>query len=113
MKSSTCFKKNGEPKVVYSSEDEAKVGADYAKSNYSTHLIPYHCKECGDWHLSPPERRTPSFECGCTDRSGGLKQCYHTREDAEKRANILREEKKVILQVYSCDYGKGYHLTKG
>ncbi len=107
-------KQTGKLLAVYDSEYEARQGADYANSAYGNDLVPYQCRSCGRWHLSPKSRQTLSSKCpDCTDRSGRRKDLYATREDAERRADILCRERGVSLGVYRCPYHDGWHLTKG
>jgi len=110
-KSETCFKKNGEPLVSYSSEYEAKEGATYVKMKYGSEQEPYHCSKCGEWHLSPKEHHTPSRMCSCKDANGNPKQLYETKEAAERRAQIIEAERGIRLTTYMCHYQNGYHLT--
>ena len=113
MKSATCIgKKSGKPLTEYDSKQEALEGALHANSRYKQSLVPYHCSDCGSWHLSLKERQTPSEKCThCTGRNGELKDSYRSREDAWRRAGILRQEQGVTLTVYACEFGNGWHLT--
>jgi hypothetical protein len=113
IKSSTCFKKDGGPLSTYFSEYEANDGASHVKSQYGLNLSPYQCSKCGHWHLSPKERQTPSEECiYCTDSDGKHKELYKTQEAALNRAEIIKEERGIILKVYECPNQDGWHLTK-
>ncbi|MDA3925350.1 MAG: hypothetical protein PF904_11700 [Kiritimatiellae bacterium] len=114
IKSTTCFnQRNGKPLSEYSSEVEAEGAAIYVNSQHRTNLAPYQCSRCGQWHLSPKNRQTPSRACNiCTDTFGSAKELYETREAAQKRARIIRKEKGVKLSVYQCPYNNGWHLTK-
>ena len=114
VKSETCVgKKTGKPLTEYDSEAEAQEGADYANANYGRQLTPYQCDRCSKWHLSPKERQTPSSKCPVfTGSDGKPKDAYQSRRDAERRAAILRKEQKAVLQVYECEHGKGWHLTR-
>jgi hypothetical protein len=115
IKSNSCFsKRTGEPLTEYYSEGDAWEGAEYANNQYGNNLIPYQCKKCEFWHLSPKDRQTPSQKCfDCTDGSGKCKRLYYSEEDAERRADILYEEEGVNLEVYECPHNDGWHLTKG
>ena len=108
MKSRTCFgKKSGKPLTEYQSESEAYQGASYARENGKKDMVPYQCGECGKWHLSLADRQTPSVYChSCR------KQLYRTEEDAQRRAEIRREEGEIALSVYKCPHNEGWHLTK-
>ena len=114
LKSTTCFNtRNGKPLSEYSSEVEAEGAAIYANSQYRKNLAPYRCDRCGQWHLSPQNRQTPSTSCNlCTDAFGHSKALYPTQETAKQRAKIIRKEKGVQLSVYQCPYNNGWHLTK-
>lgn len=114
-KSETCFsKQTGSALTEYNSEDEAEQGANYANFNYGRDLGPYFCSKCRKWHLAPKDRQTPSVKCDyCRGRDGKAKDLYHTFSDAKKRAEIIKQEKGLVLQVYECEYNSGWHLTKG
>jgi hypothetical protein len=113
FKSEICFKKDGEPLSTYLSKHEAIEGADHVRMNYGNHLLPYECSRCGYWHLSPKERHTPSKICiYCLDSKGMSKELYETREDAERRAEIIANEQEIKLKVYKCPHQNGWHLTK-
>ena len=113
MKSATCVgKKTAEPLTEYDSEKEAQEGANHANSKYGRGLIPYQCDTCGKWHLSPRSRQTPSQKCSlCTGKDGKAKDSYQSREDAQRRADILRQEQGAVLKIYACEHGNGWHLT--
>lgn len=113
-KSDTCVgKKSGKPLTEYDSQHEAQEGADHANSTYGQGLVPYQCDRCEMWHLSPENRQTPSTRCGyCRGSDGKPKESYGSAEDAQRRADILRREQGVSLQVYACEYGSGWHLTR-
>lgn len=116
MKSNTCFKKNGEPLTTYSSLEEAERAITYVKNNFNWDAVPYQCDKCGLYHHSPKDRQTPSRTCQyCTGSNGKYKKLYESREAALRRAEIIRKERKINLDVYECDRqpGGGYHLTKG
>jgi len=113
-KSSTCTsKKTGKPLSVYTSEADAQESADYARSQYNSDMAPYKCRKCGQWHLSPKDRHTPSTKCRtCTGSDGKRKDLYSSETAAEKRAAILLKEQGVSLKVYKCLYSDGWHLAK-
>jgi len=114
VKSSTCFKKNGEPLSTYFSEYEANEGASNANDQYGLDLSPYNCSTCGNWHLSPKDRQTQNKVCAyCTDSNGSHKALYNTFEGASNRAEFIKKERGIILKVYKCPYQNGWHLTKG
>ena len=114
-KSATCKgKKTAGPLTEYDSEREALEGADHANRKYGRDLVPYQCDRCGLWHLSPKERQTPSSKCAyCTGTDGKPKDSYRSREEAQRRADILYREQGVALDVYGCEHGNGWHLTRG
>lgn len=113
-KSITCTGKVSKAALTeYESEAEALEGAQYAFFRYGQQNVPYRCKQCGLWHLSPANRQTPSSTCGvCQGQDGRPKASYASQQDAERRAEILRREQGLQLRAYACDYG-GWHLTKG
>ena len=113
-KSDSCFsKRNGKPLTVYASKPEAQQSANY-ENQYGRNLVPYQCRKCGEWHLSPKDRQTPSTKCRhCTGLAGKYKDLYESEADAGKRAAILRKEEGISLTVYKCPYEDGWHLTKG
>ena len=114
VKSTTCFgKKTGKPLTEYLTQQEAQEGADHVNGSYGNKLVPYPCRECGMWHLSPSDRQTPSTKCShCTGKNGNAKDSYQSCEDAQRRADILRKEQGASLSVYACEHGNGWHLTR-
>jgi len=113
LKSSTCFKKNGEPYTEYPSEHEAAAGAAHVRREYGPDLTPFKCPNCGQWHLSPKDRQTPSRICPyCVDSRGINKVLYETKEAAQRRAKIIKEERGVTLNVYICPHQHGWHLAR-
>lgn len=113
-KSQTCFGKvSKQPLREYFTEYEANDAAEYTKQNYGNDFIPYLCKKCTYWHLSPKNRQTPSKKCDqCSGGDGTSKGSYESKKDAKIRANILFDERGVSLDVYQCKHGGGWHLTK-
>jgi predicted Zn-ribbon and HTH transcriptional regulator len=107
MKSRTCFKKNGEPRSVYSSLVEAKCAAAHEKSVRGVELVPYRCNDCGEYHNSPKDRVTPSKTCPHCN-----KDLYETSDAARRRAAIIYKTRGIKLMVYPCPYKLGSHLTK-
>jgi hypothetical protein len=106
--------KTGKSRVSYSTEYEAELRAQELSLKYDGEQNPYRCNDCGQWHLSPKSRQTPSKECSyCTDSDGNPKQLYFKKGDAHKRADILQSERGVYLEVYECPIQSGWHLTKG
>jgi hypothetical protein len=101
--------------MEYDTKAEAKAAARHANQTYANNqLIPYKCKQCGFWHLSPAERQTSSKTCPiCRGSDGKLKESYASEKDALRRAGHLRQEQGVKLRVYECEHGHGWHLTKG
>ncbi|MCB9609892.1 MAG: hypothetical protein H6716_25105 [Polyangiaceae bacterium] len=114
-KSDTCRgKRSGQALTEYDSEADALCGADYAKREYSSSLVPYRCSRCSQWHLSPASCHTLCWQCHwCAGREGRSKAANADREAAERRAEILSEEQGLRLRAYPCDYGGGWHLAKG
>jgi hypothetical protein len=112
MKSSTCFRKDGKAKTEYYTRMDAQEGAEYASQQNSISFVPYQCRECNFWHIAPKDRVTPSHTCEyCTGRNGKLKSLYSSQNVAQRRADILRQEERVYLEVYECPHQDGWHLT--
>lgn len=96
----TCkSKRTGKPLAVFDSEADA---LSFMERKGIENQIPYECRACQKWHLSPKERHTPSVHC---DACG--KALYQTEQAAEQRAHIIG----TSLRVYECPYGEGWHLT--
>lgn len=113
FKSETCFSHQGNAINSYEEKSEAAEHARYIKREHGNSMVPYECAKCGFWHLSPADRQTNSTVCGfCRDRNGNHKDLYLTKRDAERRGEINRKEKGVVLNVYACPHQKGWHLTK-
>ena len=114
QKSETCIgKATGKPLTEFDSLLEAQEGADYANKTYRSNLTPYACETCGMWHLSPKNRQTPSEKCPfCKGADGQMKDAYQSRKDAQRRADILRQEQGVSLKVYACEHSDKWHLTR-
>jgi len=114
MKSRTCIGKvSGKPLTEYQSELDAEDGADHIRSEYGRKLVPYECDKCGQWHLAPANRQTPSSKCPvCTGTNNKPKESYRNRTEAQRRADILRKEQGAMLRVYACKFGYGWHLTR-
>ena len=106
-----CTKKDGSPLKSYESEREADEAILYVRRTYGNLQVKYRCNRCGFWHLSPKDRQTSCHISSCLDSNGRPKQAYRTKEDAERRAQILFEEKGKRLFVYQCDICGEYHLT--
>ena len=90
----------------YPNQTIAEIAAETASEKYGEKMLPYHCQQCGDWHLSPAKRHTPQKNC---DLCG--KNAYETKSYAEKRAEIIEREQKQKLYIYECPFGNGWHLT--
>lgn len=113
-KSASCYgKATGEPLTAYPTEQHALEGAAWARARSGLRLDPYHCHACGQWHLAPRDRHTPSVKCACLGASGEPKSLFASREHAQRRANILKRERGVSMSVYPCELGLGWHLTRG
>lgn len=109
--SSTCFKKDGTLLKVYYREIEAIEAIRYVKNKYGKEQVSYRCNKCGFWHLSPKERQTKNSISECLDSNGKPKMAYETQEDAERRAKIIYDEKRIALRVYHCEECGKWHLT--
>ena len=101
-----CYNHQGRPRRSYRSRTAAEEGVYQAKHRYGNDMVPYTCKQCGNYHLCPPTRLTPSHHCEPCE-----KLAYDTLEGAFSRADILEEERSVELAVYECAHGEGWHLT--
>lgn len=111
--SRTCFRRvDGRPLREFRSPEDALSGALLAYERYGGLMVPYRCRRCALWHLSPADRRTPSSIGSCTDRHGAPKASYPTYDAATRRADILRREQGISLRVYDCTCGS-WHLTSG
>ncbi len=98
--------KTRKPLISYSREILAEEFAEDNKERYGEQ-VPYRCEACGEWHLSPLNRQTPSTTCHrCS------KELYASENGASTRAKILQKEQGVSLRVYPCPGGGGWHLTK-
>ena len=104
-KSETCVGKRG-PLTAYSTESKAAIAANRLNLRDESQFVAYQCSTCGEWHLSPAERHTPSKPC---EPCG--KNSYETKKGAERRAKIGEAERGVLLNVYRCPKGNGWHLT--
>ncbi|MDA3837418.1 MAG: hypothetical protein PF574_00360 [Candidatus Delongbacteria bacterium] len=112
-KSSSCFSRKGKSLTEYYTELEAIDSADFIRQAHNNDMIPYRCDKCGLWHLAPKNRQTPSRKClSCTDAQGKPKELYFSRDDAQRRAEIILREQGVSLSVYECPENSGFHLTK-
>lgn len=110
-KSHTCTGKvSNQPLTEYPSEAAAQEGAAYSAARHGRPMVPYRCPRCRAWHLSPADRQTRSGESLCTDHAGRPKAAYESEDDAERRADILRDEEGARLRVYACGCG-AWHLT--
>jgi hypothetical protein len=48
----------------------------------------------------------------CTSGNGEKKDIYNSPEEAFQRAEYIKEIRGISLDVYRCEYGNGWHLTK-
>ena len=105
-KSDTCSSKHvNSPLTTYSSAEEAVYGENYINSEYGNDLVAYKCDNCENWHLSPKNRSTKCYMC--TDGHGNNKYLYVTKNDAQIRADILYQERGVLLNSYQCPHKNG------
>lgn len=114
FKSKKCRGKiSGKQLTSYESEEEALEAIKYLKKKhiFNNPMVVYKCPTCGYFHLSPKSRQTKSVTCGCLDSNNKQKQLYETKESAQRRADIIKKEKRVELYVYPCPSNKGFHLT--
>lgn len=106
LNNSICRNSRGKPRRAYSNQRLAEEGARHALEAYGNRMVPYHCNQCGSWHLCPVYRHTPGHYCHDCE-----KQAYVSESAAERRALILEREQETFLRVYECPYGEGWHLT--
>ena len=115
LKSKTCYGKiSGKPLTEYNTEKDAQSGSTFVLERYGQLMVPYQCDTCLLWHLSPIERQTEhtNWCCLCVDENGQSKDCYNSMEDAQRRAQILKNETGVYLNVYQCpEIDKDYSGT--
>lgn len=109
--SNICFKKDGTPLKSYDSEWAATEASEYVKNRYGNSQVAYKCNRCGFWHLSPTERQTRNHISSCLDSNGRPKAAYETKDDAERRAQILLKEQGIRLKIYQCPNCNFWHLT--
>ena len=114
-KSTICIGKTTRaPVTEYDSAEEARQSAEHSRLARGMDLVSYQCDRCQLWHLAPKNRQTPSTTCHyCRGADGRAKEAYASEQDAERRAAILRSERGISLRAYACQYGQGWHLTKG
>src|SRR3954468_4392193 len=101
-KSTACVSRRGTPRLAYSDRSSAEDGARLALLRYGSRMVPYHCDACGSWHLCPADRHTPNYYCQACD-----KQAYESEDSAQRRAEILAQERGTWLRVYECQFGEG------
>ena len=106
FKNSICLTVQGKPRRAYPNQQWAEEGARHALVTYGNRMVPYHCDQCGSWHLCPADRHTPGHHCDVCS-----KQAYDSEGAAEQRARILEREQGTRLRVYECPRGEGWHLT--
>lgn len=113
-KSTTCISTTtSTPLSEYESQQRAEAAAETILLSRKLDLVPYSCHRCRLWHLAPRERQTPCAPCShCTGTDGTPKMTYETEDGARRRADILERERNILLNVYSCPRGFGWHLTK-
>jgi hypothetical protein len=112
-KSETCRgRATGKPVTAFDTELAASDAAYALRFDTGKSFVPYRCRRCGHWHLAPQDRQTPCKPCPeCRGQNGAAKQTYSSREDAERRAAIILEERGISLRAYECPYYSGWHLT--
>ena len=112
-KSETCVGRTGAPLTEYANLAEAEDGARHARMRYGSSHLPYRCRQCKAYHLAPADRHTPSSACPCcVSVNGRAKESYRSQRDAQRRADILQQEQRVMCDVYACEHGYGWHLTR-
>lgn len=116
-KSKTCFRSfDDKPRAEYRSRILAARGVIEARRNYGHELQPYECRKCGWWHIGPPgfsaRGSRPELCAYCTSAADEAKYCYSTRAEAETVAAERESRGAETLDVYPCEHGCGWHLTK-
>lgn len=106
LNKSICLSFQGKPRRAYLNRQWAEEGSHHAFNTYGKHMVPYHCDQCGSWHLCPANRHTPGHYCHYCS-----KQAYISENAAQLRSFILEQEKGTLLRVYECPYSEGWHLT--
>lgn len=101
-----CLGHHGKPRRSFLDKQSAEEGARHALEVFGNRMVPYRCDRCGAWHLCPAERHTPNHYCHACS-----KQAYDSERAAERRADLLEQEQGILLRVYECPYGEGWHLT--
>jgi hypothetical protein len=48
----------------------------------------------------------------CKGSGGEKKECYESTNEARQRADYIKKERGILLNVYRCPHGNGWHLTK-
>ena len=101
-----------EPLTEYDTEADAACGADYAKREYGSSLVPYRGDRCSRASLaSQPPHAVPAVPL-VRGPGGEVDGRLRRPEAAKRRAEIQFEEQGVRLRAYPCDYGGGWRLTK-
>jgi hypothetical protein len=67
-------------------------------------------KQANKKYAAPP-LETKKCPC-CTSSNGERKDVYDSPEEAFQRAEYIKEIRGIELNVYRCEYGNGWHLTK-
>lgn len=109
--SKTCIgKATGEPVKEYRTEQDAWAAVNLIKDKK---MYPYKCNKCGFYHLAPVETKLNVVKkgCSCCGYDGRSKNLYLTESDAEKQRKRCESERHVVLRIYRCEEGKGWHLT--
>lgn len=103
---SACLGANGKARKCFPNQPSADLGARGVLARHRKMVVPYACRDCGSWHLTPAERYTPNHFCACCN-----KQAYETEDFARLRAELRENEGSAPLRVYECPYGDGWHMT--
>lgn len=100
-KSNSCYSRaTKKPLIEYATEADAGRAAQHMLKKFSKSFVPYRCKKCRFWHLSPLSRWTPSEKCPvCISGDGIPKDSYRSESQAETRANIIYNERGISLKV--------------
>jgi len=110
-RSTTCFKRNGEPLMEYDSGFEAEDSAQFVLSKFNNEMTPYLCDSCGKFHLVLKGKVPISGNYACTDRDGQPKDSYESEETADRQVDYLYRAKQIALRSYHCYDCNYWHLT--
>lgn len=96
----------------YAHSEASQAAAKTASHQPGVYLVPYSCTVCGYWHLAPKDAKPANPTCKlCLDSGGHSKTAFQSMEEALSVAETSLWSKGVLLSVYRCPHGLGWHLT--